>query len=272
MDIQLLYGLVERMAYVAYRPTSSRPEERGVAMLLNYAICSIDRASAKSVHHEAAVALMSEWIEAGKRLVSGEHWSGAATLSPNPVDSPVPNGDDLLRRLSEGDVSAHTAVSTVALQFTSSAMCMVVRHLPLYHARIRRDLPMGTGIPLICRVIIGSMRRNVFITGYVDGHEWALTTVTLRWGAGGYALLNQAYARNSALAYVGQLAIIVVNVTGKKPKTGRVVPFLFLAAALMYRCAKGVTMFLFLQLKCHYCGRPLQVCGRSRFWGKFVTD
>lgn len=220
-ELPLLYGLVERMCYVAFRPGSCTLEERQVCTQLNFINCRADcERSGDSPLREPAVALMGRWRELGVELVRSNGWAEASAQN-NPVDDPVPLPNELLTRLDANDSEACDIVETIGatvsfiqLSFGHSQQIVndILRHIPKYHQRIRSDLIVQGSIPVVCHGVMFSMKKRAFLPGDVYSHSWASQNgEPLRWGGGGYALLDQAYARNSALAYVGQLAVIVVK-------------------------------------------------------------
>ncbi len=220
-ELPLLYGLVERMSYVAYRPGSCTLDERGVCTRLNFINCRADcERSGDSPLREPAVALMATWRELGIELVRSNSWA-EAHAQDNLVDNPVPEPNQLMARLEANDFEARDIVETmgatvsfVQLVFGHSQQIVddILQHLPRYHQRIRSDLTVQGSIPVVCHGVMFSMKKRAFLTGDVYSHSWASQNgEPLRWGGGGYALLDQAYARNSGLAYVGQLAVIVVK-------------------------------------------------------------
>lgn len=222
MDLFFLLGLCERMAYVAFRPGT--PEERKIATTLNFAICRADYgAQAGSERQCAAKAIVDEWREEGEKLVRSNHWKRAYALAGvfNKVDKPVPKSTDLLgedmwtnstkRDVVEALGAVLYLIRIMVGHVEPAILSQAMDAIPFYHNRIWSDLNRGGGsIPILCRGIISSMAGNGMV-GRIDGHEWASGASSLQWGGGGYALLDQAYARSSAIAYVGQLAIIIVK-------------------------------------------------------------
>lgn len=215
------YSLCERMAYVAFRPGSL--EDRKLAQTMSFVVCRSDLDQPLGSDRQmAANELVKEWRRLGIELIKSSSWEAAHAKAgeSNPVDTPVPAAGDLLSDENLSDRIKQDCVEGIgaALYFMSlmfahlgdDFMQQIKDGLRYYHHRIRVDM-MGMGsIPLVCSGLIGSMSNNSLV-GKVDGNSWGLEGKSLTWGGGGYALLDQSYARNAALNYVGQLSIIVVK-------------------------------------------------------------
>lgn len=219
-ELPLMYGMVERTAYRAYRPGKCTREERGVATRLNFVNCRADVERSEADGHESAVALMAQCRDEGEGLLRSAHWWEASQRQYNPVDKSVPPPESLIAELENNDFDAQDTIEAVGAMVSfvkyifghaEQVVESIIQHLPLYHNRIKCDLLTQGSIPVVCHGIMFSMKKRGFIRENVLGHEWASSGGLLHWGGGGYALLDQAYARNSAVAYVAQLAVIIAN-------------------------------------------------------------
>ncbi len=219
-ELPLMYGLCERMTYVAYRPGSCSTEERGVATMLNFVNCRADCERVGAENQANAQILRANWRREGELLAGGEYWANARASGENPVDKNIPPGEQLLEELRSNNFQAQDIVESVGavvyflkhvFGHNEQVLESIVRNVPFYYNRIREDLTVQGSIPVVCHGIMFSMKKKGMIAENVLGHEWAATEGVLRWAGGGYAILDQAYARNSAIAYVGQLTIIVVK-------------------------------------------------------------
>eukprot|EP00934_Nitzschia_sp_Nitz4_P001444 Nitzschia sp. Nitz4//scaffold281_size24464//23301//24158//NITZ4_008399-RA/size24464-processed-gene-0.7-mRNA-1//1//CDS//3329545613//1444//frame0 len=218
-SVALMYSLCERMAYVAFRPGTL--DDRQMACSLSFVICQSDLELAPhEPRYQAADALMRQWHALGLQLVNSQSWTQAHAAAgvTNPVDTPVPAASDLLADLTDpskrntvdGLGAALFMMNHMFGHLGPTLMTQIEDALPYYHNRIKNDM-LGIGsLPIICAGTLTSMYRNSFI-GKIDGNGWGSDGKPLTWGGGGYALLDQSYARNAALAYVAQLAIIVVK-------------------------------------------------------------
>lgn len=221
MDFLLLYGLCERMAYVAFRPNRCTQEQRGIAAMLNFAICMTDTGSTSDALRRQAVQLHDSWTREGEEIIRSDAWKTACDLGANnPVDTALRDAQTLLPEDYRSDARKRHVVDTVGavgsfvrhvFGHNNALAQSIVDCLPYYHNRIKADLVSGVSMATVCRGLIASMKRNGLLNGDVDNQFWAPGGRETHWGGGGFALLDQSYARNSALAYVGQLAIIVVK-------------------------------------------------------------
>lgn len=219
-ELPLMYGLVERMGYVAFRPGSCTAEERSMSTSLNFVNCRADLERGGTELQEIAQQRMMEWREAGEALIRGDSWQRAHDAGNNDVDRDVPSAAEMLRDDSWSDMQQRDAVETIGavVCFLRSifghdleVVDPIVSKVPYFFNRIKGDLMEHGSIPAVCHGILFSMKKRGMLDGNVHGHEWAAAGEPLRWGGGGYAILDQAYARNSAIAYIGQLAVIVVK-------------------------------------------------------------
>lgn len=216
----LMYALVERMSYVAFRPGSCTNEERTIAVTLNFINCKADAERGDGERKRIADELLAQWREAGIELVQSGAWKNAHDLSPNNVDLDVPEPSTIVGMPTSSDVVEEDVIDTIGamicflrLIFGHDANLVeaIRQHVPSYHNRIKLDLLQHGCIPAVCHGMLFSMKKNGKLSGNVYGHEWAADGAPLLWGGGGYAILDQAYARYSAITYVGQLAVIVVK-------------------------------------------------------------
>lgn len=219
-ELPLMYGVVERMGYVAFRPGSCTTEERSISTSLNFVNCRADLERGRTELQGIAQQRMTEWREAGEALIQGESWERAHLAGANFVDKDVPAATEMISDDTWSDTQQRDSVETVGAMvcFVRSSfghdrevMDPILNNLPFYFNRIKADLMEHGSIPAVCHGILFSMKKRGMLDGNVHGHEWAAAGEPLRWGGGGYAILDQAYARNSAIAYVGQLAVIVVK-------------------------------------------------------------
>lgn len=152
------------------------------------------------------------------------------TRGSNPLEKDVPVGIDMLRRAEAGDFLAQDMIDAVGAMMSfvnyifghrQELVGLIMPHIPPYRCKIREDVLAHDSIPAVGHGTMFSMQKSGLITENVLGREWAATEGVLRWVGGGYALLDQAYAKNSAIGHVGQLAIIVVKAVLEEKKQNK---------------------------------------------------
>lgn len=189
--------------------------------MLNFAVCLTDEHSSSDALRNQAVQMLATWTAEGEAIVRSNAWQTAYNLGANnPVDTPLRDAQTLLADGYRSDTQKRVVVDAVGavgcfvrhvFAHDNDVAQSIVDCLPYYHNRIKSDMTSGGSIATVCRGLISSMARNGLLSGDVDNQFWAPEGRATNWGGGGFALLDQSYARNSALAYVGQLAIIVVK-------------------------------------------------------------
>lgn len=188
-ELPLMYGVVERMAYVAFRPGSCSTEERSIATSLNFINCRADMERGGSELQPIAQERMGEWRIAGEALIRGESWQRAHEAGSNAVDKDVPAAADMLADTTWTDTQQRDAVESLGAMIgfvrsmfghDSEVVDPVVRCLPYYFNRIRADLLEHGSIPVVCYGLFFSMKKGM-LDGNVYGHDWAAASEALRW-------------------------------------------------------------------------------------------
>lgn len=187
----------------------------------NFSFWLHDSSSADEKLRTNALELGAKWKEKGEELLMSDDWKAAHERGSNKVDLDVPDPGSILQALQDGQGHVELLVLAIGsvvhfrehvLGHDEEMLRNVVKNVPYYHNRILLIVVKCVGtIPLICRGMLSRMNRGHMLSGSLDSHNWASSGEPLRWGAAAYALLDQAYARNSAIAYVAQLAIIVIK-------------------------------------------------------------
>lgn len=222
-ELALMYGFVERLAYIAFRPNSCTQEERNIATSLNFINCRAD--AERGINEEALLSAqekMRGWRRDGIDLVMSDRWTHAREAPPLGVDLAIPEAREVLPREggedeNSGDIDTLETLGSVVSFLRllwghdETVLNAIMVHVVHYHNRIKLDLLEHGSIPIVMHGVLFSMKKHVLLSGNVYGHEWAAQNEALHWAGGEYALLDQSYARNSAIAFVAQLAVIVVK-------------------------------------------------------------